>query len=88
MAETPILWPPDAKSQLIGNDPVAGKDQRQKVKGAAEDEMVNGIPDSMDMNLSKLWVIMKDRKPCMLKSMGSQRVAHNLGTEQQQIRKR
>ena len=40
IAETPLLWPPDAKSQLIGNDPVAGKDQRQKEKGAAEDEMV------------------------------------------------
>jgi len=40
IAETLVLWPPDAKSQLIGNDPVAGKDQRQKEKGAAEDEMV------------------------------------------------
>ena len=28
-AEAPILWPPDAKSQLIGKDPVAGKHQRQ-----------------------------------------------------------
>ena len=39
-AETPGLWPPDAKSQLIGKDPDAGKDWRQKEKGAAEDEMV------------------------------------------------
>ena len=39
-AEAPILWPPDAKSQLIGKDPDAGKDQRQKDKGSAEDEMV------------------------------------------------
>ena len=39
-AETPIYWPPDAKSQLIGKDPDAGKDWRQKEKGAAEDEMV------------------------------------------------
>ena len=29
-AETPVLWPPDAKSQLIGKDPDAGKDWRQK----------------------------------------------------------
>ena len=28
--EAPILWPPDAKSQLIGHDPDAGKDGRQK----------------------------------------------------------
>ena len=39
-AEAPILWPPDAKSQLIGKDPDAGKDWRQKEKGAAGDEMV------------------------------------------------
>ena len=39
-AETPILWPSDVKSQLIGKDPDAEKDQRQKEKGAAEDEMV------------------------------------------------
>ena len=38
-AEAPILWPPDVKSQLIGKDPDAGKDWRQK-KRAAEDEMV------------------------------------------------
>ena len=39
-AETPILWPPDAKTWLIGKDPDAGKDWRQEEKGAAEDEMV------------------------------------------------
>ena len=39
-AEAPILWSPDSKNQLIGKDPDAGKDWRQKEKGAAEDEMV------------------------------------------------
>ena len=39
-AETPILWPPDAKSWLIGKDPAAGKDWRQEKKGTTEDEMV------------------------------------------------
>ena len=38
-AETPILWLPDAKSQLIGKDPDAGKDRRQEEKGMTEDEM-------------------------------------------------
>ena len=38
-AEAPILWPPAAKSQLIGKDPDAGKDWRQE-KGMTEDEMV------------------------------------------------
>ena len=39
-AETPILWPPDAKNRLIGKDPDAGKDWGQEEKGMAEDEMV------------------------------------------------
>ena len=39
-AETLILWPPDAKSQLIGKDPDAGKDLRQEEKGRTEDGMV------------------------------------------------
>ena len=39
-AEAPILWPPDVKSQLTGEDIDADKDWRQKEKGAAEDETV------------------------------------------------
>ena len=39
-AEAPILWTPDAKSQLIGKDPDAGKDWRQEEKWVTEDEMV------------------------------------------------
>ena len=38
--ETPIFWPPDAKSWLIWKDHDAGKDWRQKEKGTTEDEMV------------------------------------------------
>ena len=39
-AETPILWPSDAKSWLIGKDPDVGKDWGQEEKGTTEDEMV------------------------------------------------
>ena len=39
-AETPILWPPDAKNWLIGKDPEAGKDWRREEKGTTEDAMV------------------------------------------------
>ena len=39
-AETPVLWPPDKKSWLIGKDSDAGKDWGQEQKGKTEDEMV------------------------------------------------
>ena len=39
-AEAPIIWPPDAKSQLIGKDPDAGKDWKQEGKGTTENKMV------------------------------------------------
>ena len=39
-AETPVLWPPDAKSWLISKDPTAGKDWGQEEKGTVEFEMV------------------------------------------------
>ena len=39
-AKAPVLWPPDAKSQVNGKDPDAGKDLRQEDKGMTEDEMV------------------------------------------------
>ena len=67
--ETPILWPPDAKSWLIWEDPDAGKNWRQEEKGTREDEMVgwhhwlNGQWWWIcSMNLSKLQEIVKDRK--------------------------
>ena len=45
----------------------------------------DGLDDPMDMNLSKLQQIVKDKKACMLQSMGSLRVGHGLMTEQQQL---
>ena len=62
-AEAPILWPPDLKSWLTGKDPDAGKNWKQKEKGTTEDEMVRySITDSMNVNLSTLREIMKDRE--------------------------
>ena len=39
-AEAPVLWPPNAKSQLIGKDPDAGKNGGQNEKGTTEDKMI------------------------------------------------
>ena len=58
MLEVSGLWPPNAKSQLVGKDSVAGKDWGQEEKGAESES----ITDSMGMNLSKLQEIVKDKE--------------------------
>ena len=80
--EAPILWPSEAKSWLIGKDSNSGKDWRQKEKGAAEDEIVS-IIDSIDMNLSKLWEIVKDSGAWCAAVRGLTKLLFHWATEQQ-----
>ena len=83
-AEAPILWPPDAKSQLTGKDPDVGKHWGQKEKRMAEDEMVRQQHwldgHEFEKTPERYW---RTRDPAVLQSTRLKRVGHNLATEQQ-----
>ena len=72
-AEAPILWPPDAKSWLIGKDPDAGKDWGQEENRATENEMVGW---HCWLSGHEFEETLGNGKPGMLQSMRSQRDGH------------
>ena len=80
-AENPILWPPDAKSWLIGKDPDAGREWGQEEKGMTEDEMVG-----WHHLLNGHWFgwspgIGDGGRPGVLRLLVSQRIGHDWATE-------
>ena len=60
-AEPPVLWLPDAKSQLTGKDLIMGKTEGERRTGQQRMRWLDSVTNSMHMNLSKLQKIVEDR---------------------------
>ena len=61
-AEAPVCWSSDAKSQLTGKVPDAGKDCGQKEKSVSRMQWLGGITEVRNMNLGKLQKMMRNRE--------------------------
>ena len=82
--EAPILWPLDAKSRLIGKDPDARKVWSKRRSGWQRMRWLDSITYSVDMNLSKLWKVVKNRKAWLAAVHEvTKRVRHDLAPERQ-----
>ena len=72
-AEVPILWPPDVKNWPIGKNADVGKDWRHVQKEMTENEMVGWHHRLNGFEFEHLPVLVMDRKPGVLQSMGSKK---------------
>ena len=82
--EAPILWPPDMKSWHIGKTLMLVKIEGKKRRRWQKMRWLDDVTDSVDMNLSKLWEVVKGKETWHTGILRSQRFGHDLATEQHQ----
>ena len=80
-AETPVLWPPHAKSWLIGKDSDTGRDWGRRSRGQGRMRWLDGITDSMDVSWVNSGSWWWTGRPVVLQFKGSQRTWHDWVTE-------
>ena len=80
-ADAPVFWSPNMNRKLLEKSLMLGKIEGRR-RGCQRMRLLDGITSAVNINLGKLWEMVRDREAWHLQSMGSWRVSHDWATEQ------